>query len=139
MGKIKKILENELVEGAQSTDIYPVTSTKAVYGENNNRLDNILNNLKNGIDNCVTLTSEQNITAAKTFSGGISMNNTLIKDVKEPTNSTDAANKSYIDSKVADIPVEKGTGEGSIIQKGSHDYPAIASGRISSAFGMNTK
>ena len=37
MGKIKKILENELVEGAQSTDIYPVTSTKAVYNENNER------------------------------------------------------------------------------------------------------
>lgn len=42
MGKIKKILENELVEGAQSTDIYPVTSTKAVYDENNERLDKIL-------------------------------------------------------------------------------------------------
>lgn len=42
MGKIKKILENELVEGAQSIDIYPVTSTKAVYDENNERLDTIL-------------------------------------------------------------------------------------------------
>ena len=42
MGKIKKILENELVEGSQSTDIYPVTSTKAVYDENNERLDKIL-------------------------------------------------------------------------------------------------
>lgn len=139
MGKIKKILENELVGGTQRIDIYPVTSTKAVYDEDNERLDNVLNNLKNGIDNCVTLTSEQNITAAKTFSGGISMNNTRIKDVKEPTDLTDATNKSYIDSKVANIPVEKGTGEGSIIQKGSQDYPAIASGRISSAFGMNTK
>ena len=45
MGKIKKILENELVEGSQSTDIYPVTSTKAVYDENNERLDNILRGL----------------------------------------------------------------------------------------------
>ena len=35
MGKIKKILENELVGGTQSTDVYPVTSTKAVYDENN--------------------------------------------------------------------------------------------------------
>lgn len=42
MGKIKKILENELVGGTQTTDIYPVTSTKAVYDENNKRLDNIL-------------------------------------------------------------------------------------------------
>ena len=139
MGKIKKILENELVGGTERIDIYPVTSTKAVYDENNEKLDNVLNNLKNGIDNCVTLTSEQNITAAKTFSGGISMNNTQIKDVKEPTDLTDAVNKSYIDSKVDNIPVEKGTGEGSIVQKGSQDYPAIASGRISSAFGMNTK
>lgn len=42
MGKIKKILENELVGGTQSTDVYPVTSIKAVYDENNERLDNIL-------------------------------------------------------------------------------------------------
>lgn len=42
MGKIKKILENELIGGTQTTDVYPVTSTKAVYDENNERLDNIL-------------------------------------------------------------------------------------------------
>lgn len=42
MGKIKKILETELVEGTQSTYVYPVTSTKAVYDENNVRLDTIL-------------------------------------------------------------------------------------------------
>lgn len=42
MGKIKKILENELVGGTQGTDVYPVTSTKAVYDENNVRLDTIL-------------------------------------------------------------------------------------------------
>lgn len=45
MGKIKKILENELVGGTQSTDVYPVTSTKAVYDENNENLDNILNSI----------------------------------------------------------------------------------------------
>ena len=43
MGKIKKILGNELVGGTQSTDVYPVTSVKAVYDENNERLDHILN------------------------------------------------------------------------------------------------
>ena len=43
MGKIKKITENELVGGTQSTDVYPVTSVKAVYDENNERLDHILN------------------------------------------------------------------------------------------------
>ena len=45
MGKIKKILENNLVGGTQSTDVYPITSTKAVYDENNERLDNILEGL----------------------------------------------------------------------------------------------
>ena len=46
MGKIKKILENELVGGTQTIDVYPVTSTKAVYDENNKRLDNTLSELK---------------------------------------------------------------------------------------------
>lgn len=52
MGKIKKILENELVGGTQSTDVYPVTSVKAVYDENNERLDHILN--RRGIVNIST-------------------------------------------------------------------------------------
>ena len=48
MGKIKKILENELVGGTQSTDVYPVTSTKAVYDENNVRLDTVLQQIGTG-------------------------------------------------------------------------------------------
>lgn len=52
MGKIKKITENELVGGTQSTDIYPVTSVKAVYDESNERLDNILN--RRGVVNIST-------------------------------------------------------------------------------------
>ena len=46
MGKIKKILENELVGGTQSTDVYPVTSTKAVYDTDNKVLDNYIQHLK---------------------------------------------------------------------------------------------
>ena len=42
MARIKKILENELVGGTQTTDIYPITSIKAIYDENNERLDNII-------------------------------------------------------------------------------------------------
>lgn len=52
MGKIKKILENELVGGTQTTDVYPVTSIKAVYDENNERLDHILN--RRGVVNIST-------------------------------------------------------------------------------------
>lgn len=46
MGRIKKILENELVGGTQSTDVYPVTSTKAVYDTNNKVLDDYIQHLK---------------------------------------------------------------------------------------------
>ena len=46
MGKIKKILENELVGGTQSNDVYPVTSTKAVYDTNNKVLDDYIQHLK---------------------------------------------------------------------------------------------
>lgn len=52
MGKIKKITENELVGGTQNTDVYPVTSVKAVYDENNERLDHILN--RRGVINIST-------------------------------------------------------------------------------------
>ena len=50
----------------------------------------------------VDLTSEQTITAAKTFSGSISMNNTKILDVAAPTANGDAANKKYVDDTVKD-------------------------------------
>ena len=52
MGKIIKILENELVGSTQTTDIYPVTSIKAVYDESNERLDNIIR--RKGIVNIST-------------------------------------------------------------------------------------
>ena len=46
MGKIKKILENELIGGTQNTDVYPVTSTKAVYDTGNKVLDDYIQHLK---------------------------------------------------------------------------------------------
>lgn len=49
MGKIRKILETELVGGTQSTDVYPVTSTKAVFDGNNKDLDTILAEMNNKI------------------------------------------------------------------------------------------
>ena len=47
MGTIKKILENQLVGGASNTDIYPVTSTKAVFNPDNVSVDTLINNLTN--------------------------------------------------------------------------------------------
>ena len=62
-----------------------------------------LEGVKNKLDNCVDLTSEQKITAKKTFSGGISMNNTKILNVAAPTDANDAANKQYVDTQVKTI------------------------------------
>lgn len=75
MGRIKKILENELVGGTQSTDVYPVTSTKAVYDENNVRLDTIL--------------AEKLGKASTIFTAmPLVLNASLKKEVLEPTNIT---------------------------------------------------
>lgn len=66
MGKIKKILENELVGGTQTTDVYPVTSVKAVYDENNERLDHIL--ARRGVVNISTNYNDDHIAEVLTLS-----------------------------------------------------------------------
>ena len=66
MGKIKKILENELVGGKQTTDVYPVTSVKAVYDENNERLDHILS--RRGVVNVSTNYNDDHIAEVLTLS-----------------------------------------------------------------------
>ena len=47
MARIKKILENNLVGGNSNTEVYPVTSTRAIYNQEGIQLDEILNNLEN--------------------------------------------------------------------------------------------
>lgn len=47
MGKIKKLLESELIGGIAQTEIYPITSTKAVYDETNKPLNTIIADLSN--------------------------------------------------------------------------------------------
>lgn len=69
MGKIKKILESELVGGTQSTDVYPVTSIRAVYDEDNERLDNILN--RRGVVNISTNYNADHIAEVLTLSQAI--------------------------------------------------------------------
>ena len=46
MAKIKVLKDNELIEGADNTSVYPVTSVKAVYDESNERLDNIIHRIE---------------------------------------------------------------------------------------------
>ena len=76
-----------------------------------------------------------NFSKEQTFSEGINLNNTYIKGVADPEENSDAATKNYVDTLVADIPVEKGTGVGSVIQKGGGN---IASGDYSFAEGHGT-
>lgn len=70
MGKIKKILENELVGGTQSTDVYPVTSIKAIYDENNVRLDDILKPATKEAAGLMSPEDKNNIEAIKTGLAG---------------------------------------------------------------------
>lgn len=69
MGKIKKILENELIGGIQDADIYPVTSIKAVYDESNERLDNIIK--RRGIVNISTSYNSEHIAEVLTLKQAI--------------------------------------------------------------------
>lgn len=50
MGKVKKLIGSELVGGSQSTEIYPVTSTKAVYNSKNENLDKVVHDIANIIN-----------------------------------------------------------------------------------------
>lgn len=69
MGKIKKILENELAGGTKNTDVYPVTAVKAVYDENNERLDHIL--ARRGVVNVSTNYNDDHIAEVLTLSQAI--------------------------------------------------------------------
>ena len=84
MGKIKKILENELLGGTQSTDVYPITSTQAVYDENNEKLSDILNRFD-------TSTNIQNTIFKKLFTTNT---NALYNNTSNTITRTDALGKS---------------------------------------------
>lgn len=74
----------------------------------------------------VTLSGEQTITGTKTFSAGVNMNNSRIRKLATPVNNDDVANKSYVDGTVSKIPVEKGTGDYSVIQKQPNSVAGVS-------------
>ena len=59
----------------------------------------------------------------------------VLLNMLENSSEADAANKEYVDNKIADIPVEKGSGYQSMVQKVEGN---TAEGQYSSAFGMET-
>lgn len=50
MGIIKKIIDRELVGGTTNEEVYPISSTKAIYDTNNNTLEYILKGLLSKIE-----------------------------------------------------------------------------------------
>ena len=65
--------------------------------------ESVIAEFENKLGNCVDLTSEQTITAAKIFSAGIDLNGTRISKVGSPTNADDVTNKEYVDTQVKTV------------------------------------
>ena len=65
--------------------------------------ESVIAEFENRLGNCVDLTTEQTINAAKTFSAGIDLNGTIISKVGSPINADDATNKEYVDDTVKTV------------------------------------
>lgn len=91
MGKIKKLSESELVGGTQNTDIYPITSVKAVFDEKNTRLDTILGNIE----------QDKNAYNRYVFTNNSKVNE-LIKELYVPNKEF-----SYLQGKTCSIDIQK--------------------------------
>lgn len=74
MAYIKKLKDNELIGGTDNTDVYPVTSTEAVYNKENVSQEYINNHVDGSkiVDNTVTsLKLADNSVSTRTIQGGV--------------------------------------------------------------------
>ena len=74
MGKIKKLLESELIGGDQDTEVYPITSTKAVYDGKNRKLEDFVfdkNNIVSELGNSENLVVSQKCVSQEIIQGGV--------------------------------------------------------------------
>lgn len=106
MGKIKKLTETELVGGSSSTDVYPVTSTRAVYDANNKDLDTILSEINSREDSLENKTSE------------LESNKLSIEDLAQSTGSstTTAMSQDAVTTELSSI-------RNNLLRVGSTGYP----------------
>ena len=93
MGRIKKLSESELVGGTQNTDLYPITSVKAVFDDKNTRLDTILGNIE----------QDKNAYNRHVFTNNSKINK-LIKELYVPNKEF-----SYLQGKTCSIDIQKDT------------------------------
>lgn len=77
------------IEGMSSQNYIPISDTEAVTA--------------GYLKNFAKLDEGRTFTAAQTFGGGIDMNGTRVIKVAEPTDSTDAVNKNYVDTQVKTV------------------------------------
>ena len=101
MGKIKKILENELIGGTQSTDIYPVTSTKAIYDENNVRLDDILKPATKESAGLMSPEDKNNIESVQTEVAGKLDKASVVQE--SGTSETSVMSQKAVSDKISDL------------------------------------
>lgn len=74
MGKIKKLLESELIGGDQDTEVYPITSTKAVYDGKNRKLEDFVfdkNDIVSELGNSENLVVSQKCVSQEIIQGGV--------------------------------------------------------------------
>lgn len=119
MGRIKKLIETELVGGSSSTDIYPVTSTKAVYDTNNRDLDTILGEIDSRESSLENRTSE------------LESNKLSKGDLAQSTGSstTTAMSQDAVTKELGDIEDKIEAVDSNLLRVGSTGYPSWEANR----------
>lgn len=100
-----KLSGNQTIAGTKTFSSSPVVPapTNNTHAATKKYVDDSITTLSNA---CVKLSGTQTITGAKTFSGSVthsaamSMGSQKITNLSNPSSSTDAANKSYVDSAI---------------------------------------
>ena len=132
MGKIEKIIKKGPVEG-QTAEVYPVTSTKAVYDENNKRLDNIITGLQESIHSKGngTITEVRMNGVSKGTSGVVDLGTVLtehqdISGKQDKTDNTLATTDKTVIGAINEINTKVGNLTGALTWKGKFDtLPAV--------------
>lgn len=146
MGKIEKIIKKGPVEG-QTAEVYPVTSTKAVYDENNKRLDNIITGLQESIysKGNGTITEVRMNGASKGTSGVVDLGTVLtehqdISGKQDKTDNTLATTDKTVIGAINEINTKVGNLTGALTWKGKLDtLPAVTNYEAGNVISVGNK
>lgn len=109
MGKIKKLKGTDLIGGVNNEDVYPITSTKAVFDEENTSLYTLLNTLASSVEtvketaNNNTTSILQEVTRAKTVEKQLEDSIKKIEPYIKVVWNYDSNINTYIDSGIYNI------------------------------------